>query len=57
MLVHLKNEKIKNVWNIGKQPNTAINILEIDKKGNVEFIVEGVISHLQPEDVAVPTGS
>ena len=54
MLVHLKSEKIKNVWSIGKQPNTALNILEIDKRGNVEFLVQGDISHLQPEDVAVP---
>jgi broad specificity phosphatase PhoE len=54
MLVHLKNEEIRNVWNIGKQPNTALNILELDRKGNVEFIINGDIGHLEPEDVAIP---
>jgi broad specificity phosphatase PhoE len=54
MIVHLENEQIKNIWKLGKQPNSALNILEIDDKGNVEFITKGDISHLALDDVAVP---
>ena len=54
MIVYLENDQIKNVWNHGKQPNTAINILEIDKKRKVEFITKGDISHLASDDVAAP---
>ena len=54
MLVFLSGDSLDNVWNLGKQPNSAITIIEINHQGQVEFLVKGDNSHLHESDIEVP---
>ena len=54
MLVYLSGEKIENVWKIGRQPNAAINIIDIDGHGIITFPVIGDNSHIEGENVTLP---
>ena len=54
MLVFLSGESLDNVWNIGKQPNSAITIVEINSLGQVDFLLKGDNSHLQEADIEIP---
>lgn len=54
MLVYLFDEKIENVWEIGKQPNAAINVIDIDADGKVTFSIIGDNSHIQGKNVSIP---
>lgn len=54
MLVFLSGDSLDNVWNLGKQPNSAITIIEINSLGQAEFLVKGDNSHLHESDIEVP---
>ncbi len=53
MFMHLTNGSIANIWSLGKQPNAAINIVDIYEDGNIEFVVKGDNSHLTDDVVSI----
>ena len=54
ILLRLSGDRVENVWKIGKQPNTAISIVELDSFGHVELLINGDNSHLGESDVSKP---
>lgn len=50
MMLYLTDEKIENIWNTPRQPNTAVNIVEINGEGKVDIIIRGDNSHVAGED-------
>ena len=50
MMLYLTGDRIENIWNTPRQPNVAVNVVEIDDGGKAEVIVRGDNSHLPDED-------
>lgn len=54
MLLHISGDVVENVWKIGRQPNTAITIVEVEPNGRVDFLINGDNSHLDEADISKP---
>lgn len=54
MLLYFTGGGIADIWKMGKQPNAAISIIDIDADGKADIIVRGDNSHLGDDEISIP---